>query len=1029
MKLARLFGLEDGELGELLPALVVAFACVGANGLSTTAADALFVSAFSIADLSRFYVVSAIVRVATSLAFALLAQRFVGRPLFDPLIVLATGLSLTASAALAGIHSHAVVYLVSIGQLVLPPLLPLIAFNATAGSLDARTARRLLPLIAAASTVGSLAAGGAAGVLSHRAGLGALFLGAALLALAAVAPLHHIARRAASTPQQSLRGRKTKPGLFAALAHAAIDIREVPVVRIVVLVGFGGAILTNFVDFAFKSALKARFDQAEMAAYLGVYNVVANLAILLFQLALTSRIVARFGMRAAISSGPLALGALAPAMALLPPVVTSTVLRLVEFVYRYAIGNSIADLMIVPVPPAVRTRAKLIVKGAASPLGALASGVILSALGAPHRTILMCLIVGVAAMLAWLLRDTRDAYASALASALGRGRAPTDVSPEAVRLYKSETARLLETAVSGGDAVEARRTLDLMSDRFFTASDVAPALASRNEEIRKTAVAKAIRLTRTGDGDALLALIGPHSDDETEALVLAAAIERGASVRPARLERALGRAEAALTNEGAARLWALSLTARATLASDGRSKPSQDIVDASVKQLRKSAIGADSPKRAAAMRALGDLRETRAIREIQIGLGSPDAKVFAEAARAAVLVEAPGAVPGLVANLTAGPRAIAASRALALAGPRAVRELVDALPTTRGEGAVAPTAVASSRTVSGTVRAARVLARIGPEACDQVLPMMGGLGYRARGSVAHAFGAARITPTPAQTKLVETAMGVFVSYGETLVPHLVALGPRASIVALSEHGLLRRELGRRVDGSIDGVLDLASVLRDRPLISRARAALSRAGRDRQNALALLETILPASLGRRVIALADASDGQVDVDTLTAERVPLDGWLEKCRLFDEGELPSTDPMRSVLDKVLVLRNVQLFLSLSAEELYPVAEIAHAEKFEPGDEIVRQGDVAEDLYALVEGTCEAVKDGQVVSTLVAGQAFGELSVLDGEPRGATVRATTQAELLRIPRVEFEALLDESPELAKGVIRALLKYLRKR
>ena len=1027
MKLGRLFGLAPGELGPLLPALLVAFACVGANGLSAIAGDALFVSAFSIEDLSRFYVVTALVRVAASLAFASLAQRFIGGTRFDSSVVAATGVSLIGSAAMAGSRSPAVIYAVCVVQLVLPPLLPLIAFNATAGALDARSARRLLPLVAAASTLGSLAAGGLAGLFSHRLGLASLFFGAGLFAFAAVAPLHGLAKAAHGEVKKSLRGRDQRTGMLSALRHTVLDVRDVPAVRVVVLVGFGGAVLTNFVDFGFKSALKESFDRATMAAYLGVFSAVANAAILVFQLVLTSRIVGRLGVRAALSSGPLALGLLAPALLFLPQVAVATGLRFVEFVTRYAIGNSVADLIIVPVPTAVRTRAKLIVKGAATPIGYLASGLVLSALGAPSKHVVAGLVVGMAVLVLFLMRGSRHAYAAAIASALGGGRAPTDVSPEAVQLYRSEVERLLADAVDRDDERGASRALDLMSDRFFTPADVRAALGSGNEKLRRLGIDRAIHLTGPTDGDALLAVVTPDVDDELEALVLGAAIEKKGSVRSARLERALGRAEAALTSDPAAHLWATSLVARAR-PSDGKAPP-QTQIDAAVKQLRKAALASDSPKRAAALRALGELRETRATREIQIAMGSIDPHVFAEAARAAVLVEAPGAVPGLVANLTVASRAVMAARALAVAGPRAVRELVDALPTTRGEGAVAPTAVASARTVSGTVRAARVLARIGHDAADHVLPMIGALGYRARVAVARAFGAAGIRPTAKQAELVETATVTFVAYAESLLPHFAALGDRASLPRNSERGLLRREIAGRIAGSIEAALDLTSVGGDRALIARARAALSRSGRDRQNALALVEAVLPSSLGERIIALADAADGRSRNLASSLEKHPLDGWLEKCRLYDARELPSGDSMQSVLDKVLVLRNVELFQTLSAEELYPVAEIAITESYGPGDVIVSQGDAAEDLYAVLDGECEILKDGAVVSTIGEGEAFGELSVLDGEPRGATVRAKTQAELLRIARSEFEALLDESPELAKGVIKALLVYVRRK
>src|SRR5205823_11790221 len=119
-------------------------------------------------------------------------------------------------------------------------------------------------------------------------------------------------------------------------------------------------------------------------------------------------------------------------------------------------------------------------------------------------------------------------------------------------------------------------------------------------------------------------------------------------------------------------------------------------------------------------------------REILRAMSSADPAVFAEAARAAVLVDAQGAITTLVARLATGPHVRATARALTAAGPRAVNELLAALPTTRGEKAILPTAVASERSVSGTIRAARVLARLGPEACARVLDRFGDLGYRAR---------------------------------------------------------------------------------------------------------------------------------------------------------------------------------------------------------------------------------------------------------------------------------------------------------
>jgi CRP-like cAMP-binding protein len=78
-------------------------------------------------------------------------------------------------------------------------------------------------------------------------------------------------------------------------------------------------------------------------------------------------------------------------------------------------------------------------------------------------------------------------------------------------------------------------------------------------------------------------------------------------------------------------------------------------------------------------------------------------------------------------------------------------------------------------------------------------------------------------------------------------------------------------------------------------------------------------------------------------------------------------------------------------------------------------------------VARGTVQVMKGSARVRAMGPGEVFGELALLDGAPRAATVVAETEAQLLRIPRAEFEALLDESPELARGVIRTLIQHLR--
>lgn len=154
---------------------------------------------------------------------------------------------------------------------------------------------------------------------------------------------------------------------------------------------------------------------------------------------------------------------------------------------------------------------------------------------------------------------------------------------------------------------------------------------------------------------------------------------------------------------------------------------------------------------------------------------------------------------------------------------------------------------------------------------------------------------------------------------------------------------------------------------------------------------------------------------------------MDGWLEKCRQFDDADPALDAPTRELLEKVLVLRRSSLFLGLSGEELYPVAEIAAQVAFAEREVVIREGEPGDALFVVGEGSLGIVRGEVKVRELGPGSAFGEMALLDGAPRAATVVATTGARLLRIPREEFEHLFDEYPELARGVIRVLLGHLR--
>ncbi len=116
----------------------------------------------------------------------------------------------------------------------------------------------------------------------------------------------------------------------------------------------------------------------------------------------------------------------------------------------------------------------------------------------------------------------------------------------------------------------------------------------------------------------------------------------------------------------------------------------------------------------------------------------------------------------------------------------------------------------------------------------------------------------------------------------------------------------------------------------------------------------------------------------------------------------------------------LGKVALFSSLTEEELAKLAQALRNTPFVKGDTITRQGAVAHWLYLLVGGEADVwfEAEGQErlhCATLKAGDVFGEIGLLTGAPRGATVTARTDALCYRLDKENFASILHERPELA--------------
>ena len=124
---------------------------------------------------------------------------------------------------------------------------------------------------------------------------------------------------------------------------------------------------------------------------------------------------------------------------------------------------------------------------------------------------------------------------------------------------------------------------------------------------------------------------------------------------------------------------------------------------------------------------------------------------------------------------------------------------------------------------------------------------------------------------------------------------------------------------------------------------------------------------------------------------------------------------------------LLAACRLFPGVRPEDLAAVAGRAVEVDFPANHVIARQGEIGTGFFLVVSGSVRVIRGGEQVAVLGPGEFFGELSVLDGQPRVAQVVANEPTRCLGLASWDFEQALLESPTLALSILKGLAARLR--
>lgn len=986
--------------------------CVVASAfvIGRAIANALFLQRVDNRWLAYAYVVSA---VAVSSASAVYAH-FAGRIRSDRLVV-ATSLvfatTVLVTRLVLPLASESILLLGFVYVLfdIVGDISMMQVWTLAGDLFTARQAKRLFAVVGAGGAVAGVVFGGLLNFSVRLLGTeNQLFLSAALLLCVGL-----IARALGKGNARALEARPSTiagapRGLVADLTRVGRSKYLIGVASLIAVV----TMVSVLVDYQWKLAANAAYagDEDGLTGYFGLFFLVTNGAALVVQVFVAGRLLERFGIRAGLSMLPVVLVGGTFALLLAPTAALAlwggTLAKGADGTFRYSIHNASAEMLYRPLG-SFRPRAKAILDGIAKPVFAALAGLLIATLttwAEPRQLgiVTLCLLAAWLVLVGIVHRD----YVASLAARLRSRRA---ITADPATLDRA-TIEALEQALSSDDQRRAANALELL-EGFPTAGWEPPVdklLGSEDLALRRRAVVYIAR--HGGPAVAALAPFLHAEDPDLCGAAIAAHLNHGDDVQRANCQ---------------SRLTAMTRAPETAL-------------------------------RLAAARAMASM-STVPLDDLLTLLRDRDPEVRLEAIKAVTPTVATSdeVVAVLLEALNHPQTRHVASEALLARGTLMLAKLDPLLEP-----------LVPRRTQVAVVSILERLAA--PEATARLEAAMDHARERTRhAAVAARCRLARSRPRPEAQPLLEARLEAELrAYYQAAVTD-AELGRVQPLLLGDARVQQRRRCAERI-------LHLVSALYPRTDFQLVHAALASpkawlrghalelldntvAGRHREWVLPVFDDAGP----QRPEAMADGffSDLQHRARTAWLEELchDEDPWVAATAIY-EGAVtdvaPSTyesllthphpvvretaeaavaerfeteSPMIPIVERVLFLKRVDIFADIPGDLLLRVAELAQEVAFERDETIITAGAAGDCMYTIVSGSVRVMILGARVTELHETESFGEMSLLDSEPRSATVIAEGNVLTLRLDQAPFFELLAERSELSRRIISVQTRRLR--
>lgn len=920
------------------------------------------------------------------------------------LAVLAVLAALDVRAALGALYVAGEVYATAINVL----------FWARLGEVfDVRTAKKVFGTAAAAGMAGATL-GGLSVKLTAGLFPSVWWCGFAVITLVLALPLLGQDRGTTAKAQP-----RQKISFHSGLAYAAVD--RFP--RGVALLMLFLAVQTATVDYAFRTGAfhSEGGNEAGLAALFGILNAAVGISAIAFQLLITGPLLRRLGVFVFLSIVPI-LSILAGLWAMVDPAwfVPIFLLKTFEMMGSLSLYQPGLQLLYNPMPAQMRDSVRALVDGAIKKLGGAVGGILLILFGSfLEPRVILAIVVGIAAALLLFLRSLRGGYVTALQAKLGKKGLPV---AGAIDPSDRSTKESLLKTLADPDPGRVLTALSVLSKD--PSIDLVPhfgaLIAHPSEEVRLSAIERIEAAPKPDYAPLLIQVIqGTERRPKAQAAKALELVDHAAAVQVLRpfLEQ---------TQAEGPDLGLLTAAIRTHLGHDA-DPHSQALAEVRLLELLDRRRGTASERRELA-RLLGQLGPTRHAVRLATFLDDPEASVRAMAIWAAGETKELSLVPKLIARLPDRTVRRAVTNALAAYGDAVVTALAETLDDRR-------------LPVAHRVLVPKVLRLIGSSAAGQAMLFSNVQddAFLRYVIVDELSRLRRLQPAISfdRQRTEEAALRRLRAYAhyQPIGLDLRAGGP--------PYALLTRAVEDRVQQNLTAGLKVLGLISDPVAMDGAIRGLL-AGHH-ADAIELIDVALQGSELRKVVLKALEQSYPTGIPGRSRERayslvegrdvqLAMIAWETLRRQGEEPpevkEPTQGEPLmpKSIVEKVFVLENVQLFHGLPVDDLAAVAALCTEGHASPGEIVYREGDPGSSMYIIVSGEVHLLHGAELLMDLSAGDSFGQVSILDQGARPVTAQAGDEGvDYLNLEREAFMDLVADRPAVLSGLFVVLARRLR--